>query len=54
MTESTKCSICRENTFRKLSIGSVEHKFCAFHAGFIRGLEGLFKKHHSHWSFLND
>jgi len=52
--QRVRCAICTQDAFRKLSIGSIEHHFCAFHAGFIQALEGLFKEHYSHWSLLND
>ena len=54
MTDELKCSLCREKAYRKLSIGTIEHNFCAFHAGFIQALEGFFKKHHAHWSEVNE
>ena len=52
--QTVTCAICAKDACRKLSIGMVEHEFCAFHAGFIMALEGLFKEHHSHWSLLNE
>lgn len=52
--QTVSCSLCPEKAYRKLSIGTVEHDFCAFHGGFVMALEGLFKKHHSHWSSVND
>jgi len=50
MANSTKCLLCREKPYRKLSVGTTNHYFCAFHAGLIQALEELFKEHHAHWS----
>ena len=50
MTDTNKCSLCPQKGYKTLTLGYVSHEFCAFHAGFMIGIEDLIRNNKSIWT----